>query len=47
MFKAIQLSKPEDQFRAELVELDTAALEAATPSAEVRVAVECVEEAGP
>ena len=40
MFKAIQLSKPEDQFRAELVELDTAALEAATPSAEVRVAVE-------
>lgn len=40
MFKAIQLSKPEDQFRAELVDLDTAALEAATPGAEVRIAVE-------
>ena len=39
MFKAIQLSKPEDQFCAELVDLETAALEAATPSADVRVGV--------
>lgn len=40
MFKVIQLSKPEDQFRAEIVDLDTAALEAATPSADVRVGIE-------
>jgi acrylyl-CoA reductase (NADPH) len=40
MFQAIQLSKTDDQFRASIVSLDTAALEAATPSAEVHVAVE-------
>ena len=40
MFQAIQLSKTDDQFRASIVSLDTAALEAATPGAEVHVAVE-------
>jgi len=40
MFQAIQLSKTDDQFRASIVSLGTAALEAATPGAEVHVAVE-------
>jgi acrylyl-CoA reductase (NADPH) len=40
MFKAILLSKDNDQFRAELRELDDAALEAGTPGADVTVDIE-------
>lgn len=40
MFRAIQLSKTDDQFRAGIVELDATALESGTPGAEVHVAVE-------
>lgn len=41
MFKAIFLSKEGDQFHAELRELDDAELEANTPGADVKVAIDC------
>jgi acrylyl-CoA reductase (NADPH) len=40
MFKAIYLTRDNDRFAARLAELDDAALEAATPGADVTVAVE-------